>query len=98
MINEFHYNRVCELLKTCGGDVVFGNPNATEDKRLTMTVVLNPDLDSELMREEIFGPVFPLITYKTIEEAVEIIQSKDKPLVVYYFGNKNGRNTRIVKN
>jgi acyl-CoA reductase-like NAD-dependent aldehyde dehydrogenase len=44
-----------------------------------------------MMQEEIFGPLFPMLTYKDLDEAIEYITSEqDKPLVVYFFGKKNG--------
>ena len=93
MVNEFHYKRVCSYLKDHGGEVVHGNPNAHEDLHLQPTIILNPKRDSEVMKDEIFGPIFPILTYKNIDEAINYIaDEQDKPLVVYYFGQKNGRN------
>jgi acyl-CoA reductase-like NAD-dependent aldehyde dehydrogenase len=54
---------------------------------VTPTVILNPEKDTPLMQEEIFGPVLPLITYKTFDEALQYVLSLDKPLATYYFGN-----------
>ena len=45
------------------------------------------------MKEEIFGPIFPIITYTNIDDAIEYIQDEqEKPLVVYYYGKLNGPN------
>jgi aldehyde dehydrogenase (NAD+) len=85
-ISQFHHKRVCKLLANHGGTVVIGNANAHKDNILQPTVILNPSLKSPLMKEEIFGPLLPIITYMNIEQAIEIIKSKEKPLVVYYFG------------
>ena len=63
IINEFHKNRLCDLIADVKSKVVIGNPNASEDKHLPPTVVLNPEKDISLMQEEIFGPILPLITY-----------------------------------
>ena len=49
-------------------------------------MIVNPDLNSSVMQEEIFGPVVPVITFKTIDDVIETINSKDKPLAIYYFG------------
>ena len=49
--------------------------------------MLNPSKDSRLMKEEIFGPIFPIILYTKIDEAIKYIsEEQEKPLVVYYFG------------
>ena len=91
IINEFHYNRLCDLFKDHGGQVVIGNSNAHIDRNLKPSVILNPNKDSSLMKEEIFGPIFPLLTYKNIDEAIEYInEEQEKPLVIYYFGPRNG--------
>ena len=54
------------------------------------TVVLNPEKDSLLMQEEIFGPILPVVPYKTFQDALDYINAKDKPLVIYFFGQHNG--------
>ena len=52
------------------GTVVIGNPNVHEDKNLTPAVILNPSQDAPIMKEEIFGPLLPVYTYKNIDEAI----------------------------
>ena len=52
------------------GTVVIGNKNAHEDKNLTPSVILLPNESSAVMREEIFGPILPVYTYKNIDEAI----------------------------
>ena len=78
---------MCGLLKNHGGEVVFGNEKAPDDKNLKPTLILNPKKDSKVMTEEIFGPLYPCFTYKKLDEAIEYInEAQEKPLVVYYFG------------
>lgn len=79
-INDFHHKRLCGLLKDHGGEVRVGNPNAHEDLDLKPTVIFNPKLDSPLMTDEIFGPILPVIPYKTLEEAIQFVNSREKPL------------------
>lgn len=55
-------------------------------------MVLNPCEESPLMSEEIFGPVIGVFTYKKIDEAVKLINSKPKPLAVYYIGSNSDKN------
>lgn len=96
VINDFHYGRLCELLKDHQGTVVYGNGNAYHDKNLTPTVILNPAKDSPLMKDEIFGPILPVISFQTIDEAIKIIKDGEKPLSLYYFGNQSGSNSKKV--
>ena len=73
VINQFHKNRLCSLLKDHDGIVICGNPNAAVDLKLEPTVILNPSLSSPIMKEEIFGPILPVLTFKDFSEAVTII-------------------------
>lgn len=61
------------------------------------TVVLNPNLASPLMKDEIFGPILPVVTYETIEEAIKFVNDRDKPLCLYYFGSVNGANRKKIE-
>jgi len=97
VINDFHKNRLCALLADHGGTVLIGNANAHEDKNLTPTVILNPLETSPMMKEEIFGPILPIITYNTIEDAIKFINARDKPLSVYYFGSNSDSNQNMIK-
>lgn len=63
IVNEFHHNRLCELLREHRGNVVIGNPEAYNDKKIIPTVILNPSKESPLMKEEIFGPILPVYSY-----------------------------------
>jgi aldehyde dehydrogenase (NAD+) len=74
------------LLADHKGTVIAGNPNAHLDKKLQPTIILNPSPNSPLMKEEIFGPILPIITFKTIDEAIGIVKGQEKPLVIYFFG------------
>ena len=97
MINTFHQERCCKLLADHGGTVIEGNANADIDKNLLPTVILNPSLDSDLMKEEIFGPILPVFTYKNIQEAITFVQNIDKPLAVYYFGKNSWSNKNMMR-
>jgi aldehyde dehydrogenase (NAD+) len=93
MVNEFHYKRICEMLKDHGGEMIHGNPNAHKDMNLKFNVILNPKRDSTMMKEEIFGPILPVLTYKYLDEAIDyIIEEQLKPLVVHFFGTTNCAN------
>ena len=72
--------------------MVIGNANAPSDKNLVPTVVLNPSKDSRIMKEEIFGPILPMVTYQKFDEVINTINAGEKPLTMYYFGKQNSSN------
>lgn len=92
IVNDFHKNRLCELLRDHKGRVVIGNPNAYDDQNLTPTVILNPAQDSDVMKDEIFGPILPLFSFDNFDDVIKQIKSHDKPLVMYYFGKNGSKN------
>ena len=83
MVNRKHYDRVMGLIdpeKTvCGGE---GNPNTLQ---ISPTVLDNVTFDDAVMQEEIFGPVLPVIVIDRAEDAIEIINSRQRPLALYVF-------------
>lgn len=92
MINDFHTERVKKLIDTAGGKIVCGGNMNKEARHIEPTVILQPNLDSPLMKEEIFGPVMPIFPFKDIREVVKFINARDKPLAIYYFGNPGSAN------
>lgn len=96
VINEFHHDRLCSLLKDHRGNVVIGNASAHDDGNLTPTVILNPSKESTVMKEEIFGPILPVLSYQKFDEVIQTIKENHKPLTIYYFGSVfSGNRTRL---
>jgi len=93
--SQFHTNRLCQLMADHKGTVIVGNAAAYEDGNLTPSVILNPAEDCALMGEETFGPILSVFHYKKLEEAIQLINSKPKPLAVYYFGNNSSKNENL---
>mmetsp|Transcript_15910 Transcript_15910/g.29115 ORF Transcript_15910/g.29115 Transcript_15910/m.29115 type:complete len:513 (+) Transcript_15910:156-1694(+) len=91
IINERHWDRITRLLDSSahGGEVLTGGVEKSdrEQKLIPLTLVLNPQLDSQLMVEEIFGPILPIITVDGPDQAVEIITSREHPLALYCFAS-----------
>lgn len=70
----------CEVLTASLG----GSTQNT--RRIEPTVILSPSPDSDIMKEEIFGPVLPVIEYDTVDQAVDFVTQRDHPLALYVFG------------
>jgi len=85
------------MLSDHGGEVVLGNPNAHIDMKLDLTIILNPKKGSKCLSDEIFGPIWPMITYKNFDEVINYIKNDEKPLAMYYFGQKDSVNHRRLE-
>jgi coniferyl-aldehyde dehydrogenase len=94
VINERQYQRLQNYIKDAEakGATVIACNNAGEDmasgtRKMPIHLVLNPTPDMLCMQDEIFGPVLPVLTTKSIEEAIDIINDRPSPLALYYFGH-----------
>jgi coniferyl-aldehyde dehydrogenase len=93
IINDRHYHRVAQYVaeaKASGTRVVEINPRQetlpAETRKMPPTLVIEPGEDLALMREEIFGPVLPIKTYRGLDQAIDYVNSHPRPLALYYFG------------
>lgn len=98
IVNKRHFDRLRSLLKDpqVADSIVHGGSFDEERLLIEPTILLDPSLDSAVMNEEIFGPILPIITLKNIEESIEFINSKPKPLALYAFTNEEALKRRIV--
>ena len=96
MINKKHYDRVLNLIN--GQDVLVGGIGCADTLQIAPTVLDNITSDAPIMQEEIFGPVLPVLTYKTIEDAETFILQREKPLAFYLFTTDKMVENRILKN
>jgi len=87
IINESHLNRLQGYLKN--QKVVYGGQTETSTRFMEPTLVDSPALDSPIMKEEIFGPILPVLTYANRTELEQIIFGLDKPLAFYVFSKNN---------
>ncbi len=83
IVNKAHYQRLLGLLKDCR--ILFGRETDAKALRLSPTLVDEPSLDLPVMREEIFGPILPVLPFDTLEQAVKIVQKNSHPLAAYFF-------------
>lgn len=88
MVNGKHYERVMGLIK--GEHVVVGGYGNPDTLQIAPTILDEVTLNSPVMREEIFGPVLPALTFETREELLEIIRHFEKPLACYLFTTDKG--------
>lgn len=97
IVNKKHFNRLNELLETHKSKIIFGGNSFEEDLYIEPTIIDNVNLQDQIMQEEIFGPILPIITYDDFDEAVQIIQSKSKPLSLYLFSEDENSTQRVIE-
>jgi len=91
IVNDRHFERVSALIES--GHTAIGGQTDAADKYIAPTVLTDVADDSAIMREEIFGPVLPIVRAENLEEAIAMIRASDKPLAAYLFTN-NKRDER----
>lgn len=92
VVNPSHFARIRDVLGDAAGravPVLAGADAAAPDgeRRMPLTVVVDPPRDSRIMREEIFGPLMALKPYDSFSEATNFINAMPRPLALYYFGS-----------
>lgn len=87
IVNDAAFERLTGYFKD--GNIVLGGHTDKAERYIEPTVLDNVSPDSPVMQEEIFGPIFPVLTFRNISEVTEFVTSREKPLALYYFG-KNG--------
>lgn len=97
IVNQKHFNRLNDLLQIHKDNVVFGGNSSKEDLYIEPTLLDNITNDNKIMKEEIFGPILPIITYDNFDEVLEIIQSKSKPLSLYLFSEDENMTHRVLE-
>lgn len=94
IVSPRHYDRLAGMLGN--GTVVIGGDAIAEDRYISPTVLVDPDMSSRLMDEEIFGPLLPVIGVKNVDEAVGAINSRPHPLALYVFSENNATIDRVL--
>ncbi|KAI3748271.1 hypothetical protein L6452_11248 [Arctium lappa] len=98
IVNKKHFSRLKDLLNEpdVKTSIVYGGSSNEENLFIEPTILLDPPLDTTIMTEEIFGPLLPIITLETIEDSIEFIRSRPKPLAIYGFTNNEKLQKRMI--
>lgn len=91
LIHEGHYETVMDLLRDAveaGATAAVGGAHDAEPNFVAPTVLTDVPLDADLMQEEIFGPLLPVIAYESLNEAIQIINDRPDPLTMYVFSER----------
>jgi len=86
IVSDRHYNRLRTMID--GGRVVVGGDTKDDERYIAPTVLVDLDLSSPLMNEEIFGPLLPVLSVKSVDEAVAFVTARPHPLALYVFAER----------
>lgn len=94
IVNSKHFDRIVSLLNDV--DIVIGGKNDKKQLYIEPTLVNNVKWDDPIMKDEIFGPILPILTYYDLDEIIKIINSRNKPLALYYFSKDKNSQQKII--
>jgi len=96
IINSRHTARVSDLMK--GLEIYYGGQSNIPDQYISPTIVVNVPKDTKIMQEEIFGPILPVFSIESIDEAIHFVNEKPKPLALYVFTQNNSVAETVLNN
>jgi aldehyde dehydrogenase (NAD+) len=97
IVNQRHFDRLTASLAATKGDVVIGGGSDSSKISIQPTVVVDPDPAEPLMTDEIFGPILPIMTVQSLDDAINFVNSRPKPLAAYLFTKTKSIRERVIK-
>ncbi len=97
IVNQRHFDRLTKALAATKGTVAIGGGSDATAIEIQPTVVVDPNLDEPLMTEEIFGPILPVVTVQSLDEAITFVNSRPKPLAAYLFTRTRSIRERVIR-
>lgn len=96
IVSAKHFTRLQQLLESHQNEIVFGGDTDQNENYISPTILDNITFDSTIMKDEIFGPILPIIAYDDFDEIINTLQSKPKPLSLYLFSEDENTTERIL--
>ncbi len=89
IVSDRAFERLSGYLKD--GNIYYGGQTDSKERYFSPTILTDVQPDAAVMQEEIFGPIFPVLTFGDIQEAIDFVRGREKPLALYYFGKQDKR-------
>lgn len=97
IVNDRHFSRVARLVDTPGARVLVGGRTSAAERYVGPTILTDVPLTADVMNEEIFGPVLPVFRFQHLDEALEIIRAREKPLALYLYTQSEENAQYVLK-
>jgi aldehyde dehydrogenase (NAD+) len=94
IVNQRHFARIVSYLDD--QNIVHGGNHDESARYIEPTIVLDPELDSPLMQQEIFGPILPIVTVDNIQQAIGFVNDRAKPLALYLFSKNKDFEQQVL--
>ena len=101
VVNKRNFERITSLINKSieqGANVIIGNNTNSDDNYISPTILDNITTSSTIFKDEIFGPVLPLIEFQLLDEAISIINKEEAPLALYIFSSSKKNTKNIIRN
>lgn len=95
IINDKHFERVCNILDN-SGSIAIGGARDAETRFIEPAVLTDVPIDSPAMQQEIFGPVLPVLPYEKLDDCIDFIRSRPKPLALYIFSENKMNQEKVL--
>lgn len=95
IINDRNFSRLKHLLEN--GKIVIGGDHDAADRYIAPTVIDEISWEDPVMQDEIFGPILPVMKFEHLEDALNEIKDRPKPLALYYFSKNKKKQERIIR-
>ncbi|MEE3718695.1 aldehyde dehydrogenase [Tumidithrix elongata RA019] len=95
IVNHAQFDRLVSLLDE--GNILIGGDRDRCDRYLAPTLIDNVSPNAKVMANEIFGPILPILEYEQLDEAIAFVNTKPKPLALYFFSNDKQKQARILR-
>lgn len=96
IVNERQFDRLAGYIEKTRGKVAVGGRSTRSSLSIEPTVVVDPDPEEPLMQEEIFGPILPILSYESLDDAITFVNGRSKPLAAYFFSGSASVQKRLV--
>ncbi|MGB3532701.1 MAG: aldehyde dehydrogenase [Microcoleaceae cyanobacterium] len=95
MISPKHWQRLTQFLDL--GKIIIGGQTNLEEKYIAPTIIDGVSWEDPVMKDEIFGPILPVLEYTDLTEAIATVNSRPKPLALYFFSNNSAKQKQVLQ-
>jgi aldehyde dehydrogenase (NAD+) len=95
IINEGHFDRLSRYLEE--GHIVAGGQVNREERYIAPTILDEASRESKIMKEEIFGPILPVLEYERLEDVISDLRGQEKPLALYFFSKRRDKQRKMLR-